>query len=125
MRAIVSILSATLVGSLLLQCYLAIWHPSSFGRFAEFPVILFYAACIVSSAFLLFVAPSFVWLRRTQRRLLWPASFVAGLLLGCLVMLLFMALWRWPVRVAELVAGSVAGAVGVSIYAKLTFKRGA
>jgi hypothetical protein len=125
MRAIVSIISATLAGSLLLQCDLAIWHPSSFGRFAEFPVILFYAACIVSLAFLLFVAPSFVWLRRTQRRLSKPASFVAGLLLGCLVMLSFMALSRWPVRVAELVAGSVAGGVGVSIFSTLTFNRGA
>jgi small-conductance mechanosensitive channel len=125
MRAIVSILSATLVGSLWLQCYLAIWHPSSFGRFAEFPVILFFAACIVSSAFLLFVSPSFVWLRRTQRRLSRPASFIAGLVIGCLVMLLFMALAGWPVRVAEVAAGGVAGALGVSIYSTLTFKQGA
>ena len=122
MRAIVSILSATLAGSLLLQCYLAIWHPSSFGRFAEFPVILVYAVCIAAAAFLLIVFPGFVWLRRTQRRVSWLAGFVTGLLLGCVVMLLFMTLSHWPVRTAELVAGSIAGAVGVSIYARLTFR---
>jgi riboflavin transporter FmnP len=123
MREGISILSATLAGSVLLQCYFAIWHPSSFGRFAEFPVILLYAACIVAVAFLLLVVPSFIWLRRTQRRVSTPVGFVAGLLLGCLVMLLFMALAHWPVRVPELVAGSIAGAVGVSIYARLIFKR--
>lgn len=123
MRAIVSILSATLVGSLLLQCYLAIWHPSAFGRFAEFPVILLYAACIAVAAFLVLVVPGFVWLRRTQRRVSPSAGFLAGLFLGCLVMLLFIVLSDWPVRVGELVAGSLAGAVGVSIYARLVFRR--
>ena len=122
MKEIVSILSASLVGSLLLQSYFAIWHPSSFGRFAEFPIILLYAACIAAVAFLVFVVPGFVWLRRTRRRMTRPAGFLAGLLFGCLVMLLFMALSRWPVRAAELVAGSIAGAVGVSIYARLVFR---
>jgi hypothetical protein len=122
MRAILSILSATLAGSLVLQCYFAIWHPSSFGRFAEFPVILLYAACIAAAAFLLIVLPGFVLLRRTQRHVSWLAGFVTGLLLGCVVMLLFMMLFLWPVRIAELVAGSIAGAVGVSIYARLTFR---
>jgi riboflavin transporter FmnP len=123
MRAIVSILSATLVGSLLFQCYLAIWHPSSFGPFAEFPILLIYAACIATAAVLVLVVPGFVWLRRTQRSVSPAAGFLAGLILGCLVMLLFMALSHWPVRVGELVAGSAAGAVGVSIYARLTSKR--
>jgi riboflavin transporter FmnP len=123
MRAIVSILSTTLIGSLLLQCYLAIWHPSSFGRFAEFPVILLYTACIASAAFLVLIVPGFIWLRRTHRSVSPPAGFIAGLALGCLVMLLFMTLSHWPVRIGELVAGSVAGAVGVSIYAGLVFRR--
>ena len=122
MRVIVSILSAALVGSLLLQSYLAIWHPSSFGRFAEFPIILLYASCIVVSAFLVLVVPGFVWMRRTQRRVSPAAGFLSGLFLGCFVMLLFMALFHWPVRVGELVAGSLAGAVGVSIYARLFFR---
>ena len=123
MKAIISILSATVVGSILLQCHFAIWRPSSFGRFAEFPVILLYAACITTAAFFLFVLPGFSWLRRSQRSASPLAGFLAGLLLGCVVMLLFMALSRWPVRVAELVAGSLAGAVGLSIYARLAFKR--
>ena len=123
MRAIVSILSATVIGSLLLQSYLAIWHPSSFGRFSEFPIILLYAACIAAVAFLVLVVPGFVWLRRTQRSVSPPAGFLAGLILGCLVMLVFMTLSRWPMRVAELVAGGIAGAVGVSIYARLVFKK--
>ena len=52
-----SILSAALAGSLLLQGYLAIWHPSSFGRFTEFPAILLYAVWITTTAFLVLVAP--------------------------------------------------------------------
>ena len=123
MKATLAILTAAVVGSVLLQGYLAIWQPSSFGRFAEFPVILLYAALIALASFILLVVPGFSWLRRSQRSVSTPTGFLAGLLLGCLVMLLFMALSRWPVRVAELVAGSVAGAVGVSIYARLVFKR--
>ena len=122
MRAIVAIFSATLAGSVLLQTYFAIWSPSSFGRFAEFPVLLLYSACIVTAAFLLLVVPGFLWLRRAQRRLSWPAGFTIGLLLGCLAMLIFMAVAHWPVRIPELVAGSISGAVGVGIYARLIFK---
>jgi multisubunit Na+/H+ antiporter MnhB subunit len=125
MRATISMLSATMTGSLVLQCYFSIWRPSSFGRFAEFSVIVLYAVCIVVATFLLFVLPTFVWLRRTQRRISWLGGFVAGLFLGSLVMLLFMALSHWPVRNPELGAASLAGAVGTSIYASLTFKRGA
>jgi putative flippase GtrA len=123
MRAIVSILAATLVGSLMLQGYFAIFRPSSFGPFAEFPVILLYAAAIVVSAFVVFVVPSFLWLRHHQRHLSGFAAFVAGLVGGCAIMLLFMGVWHWPVRAAELFAGSTAGAVGVFLYAKLVFKR--
>jgi hypothetical protein len=122
MRAIVAILSATLAGAVLLQSYFAIWHPSSFGRFAEFPILLLYSACIVTAAFLVLVVPGFFLLRRAQRRLAWPVGFIVGLLLGCLVMLLFMALFQWPMRLPELVAGSISGAVGVAIYARLTSK---
>ena len=122
MKAIVAILSATLAGSVLLQSYFAIWHPSSFGRFAEFPVLLLYSAGIVTAAFLLLIIPSFIWLRRVRRRLSWPIGFAVGLPLGCLFMLLFMALFQWPVRLPALVAGSISGAVGVAIYARLMFK---
>ena len=122
MRAALSILIATLMGSVLLQGSLTVWHPSSFGRFSEFPVSMFYAAGIISAAFLLLIVPTFVLLRRAQRRLSWRAGFIIGLGLGCVVMLLFMALFQWPVRIAELVAGSVAGAAGVGTYAALTFK---
>ena len=117
MREVISIVCATLAGSILLQGYFAIWHPSSFGRFAEFPIILIFAVCIVTVAWLFFVLPVFIWLRRAQHRISWLAGFIGGLVLGGLVILLFR-----PVRIPELVAGSLAGAVGVSIYARLTFK---
>lgn len=106
-----SILSAALSGSLVVQGYFAIWRPSPYGRFAELPVILVYAGGIVVASFCLFVVPSFAWLRRTQRRVSWPASFVAGLFLGGLVMLLFMALWQWPVRIPEMVRRQSRGSV--------------
>jgi hypothetical protein len=122
MREIVSILSATLVGSLLLQSYFAIWHPSSFGRFAEFPAVLVYAIIISTIAFLIFVLPSFAWLRRTRRRLSSPVGFLIGLFFGLLAMSLFFALSGWPMHPWYFVAGSAAGAVGVSIYARLVFK---
>jgi hypothetical protein len=120
MRAFVSIIAATAAGSLLLQTYFALWHPSSFGGFAEFPVVLLYASCITTASFLLFVVPGFFWLRRSQRSVSPLIGFLAGLLLGCIVMSIFM----WPLlHPAYLVAGSIAGAVGVSIYARLAFKR--
>jgi hypothetical protein len=123
MKEIVSILCATVVGSLLLQSCIAIWHPSSFGRFAEFPAVLLYAVVISTFAFLVFVLPSFAWLRRTQRRLSLLAGFLVGSLFGSLAMLLFFALSRWRMDPSFFVAGSVAGAVGVSIYARLVFKK--
>src|SRR5262245_39462169 len=122
MRAIVSILSATLVGSLLLQSYFAIWRPSSYGRFAEFPAVLLYAVVISTIAFLVLVLPSFAWLRRTQRRLSALTGFFVGLALGLVAMSLFFVLFRWPMHPSFFVAGGVAGAVGVSIYARLVFK---
>jgi hypothetical protein len=123
MREIVSILGATVVGSLMLQSYFAIWYPSSYGRFAEFPAVVLYAFVISTIAFLVFVLPSFVWLRRTQRRLSTFSGFLVGLFFGLVTMLLFLALSRWPMRASFFVAGSIAGAVGVSIYARLVFRR--
>src|SRR5262245_7707589 len=122
MREIVSIVSATLAGSVLLQSYFAIWHPSSYGRFAEFPAMLLYAGVISTIAFLVFVLPSFAWLRRTQRSLSLLAGFLVGLLFGLLAMFLFFALSRWSMHPSFFVAGGIAGAIGVSIYARLVFK---
>jgi hypothetical protein len=123
MREIVAIGSATLAGSVLLQIYWAIWRPSSYGRFAEFPAVLLYAVVISTIAFLVFVLPSFAWLRRTQRSLPLLTGFFIGLVFGLLAMLLFFALFRWPMHPSFFVASSIAGAVGVSIYARLVFKR--
>jgi hypothetical protein len=123
MSEIVSILSATVVGSLLLQSYFAIWRPSSYGRFAELPAVLLYAVVISTIAFLVFVLPSFAWLRRTQRRLSLWTGFLVGLFFGLVAISLFFALSRWPMHPSFFVAGGIAGAVGVSIYARLVFKR--
>src|SRR5438132_9884395 len=101
MKAILSIVVETLAGSVLLQSYFDIWHPSSFGRFADFPLILIYATCIITATFLLLVMPGFYWLRRSHRKITPLTGFLAGLLFGCIVMLVFMALTGWPVRVAE------------------------
>ena len=125
MRAIASILSATLAGSILLQCYLAIWHPSSFGRFAEFPAILLYAAIFISAAFLLLVVPSFFWLRRKQRTVTWPVAAFVGMLVGCAIgcfSFIDLAPAQVPTSLAELFAAGLSGAVGVGLYARLSYK---
>ncbi len=120
-----SILSAALAGSLLLQGYLSIWHPSTFGLFAEFPAILLFAICISSVAFLVLVTPIHIWMRRTHGGITPTAVFIVGLGLGCLTMMVFSALSGWPMRVGELLSGSIAGAVGVAVYVRLIYRRGA
>jgi len=125
MKAVTSILSGTLAGAILLQCYLAIWHPSSFGRFAEFPAVLLYAAIIVSAVFLLLVLPSFLWLRRKQRAVTWPVGAFAGALLGCLIgcfMFLDSLPAQLPISLAEISAAGISGAVAIGLYARLSFK---
>ena len=94
------------------------------GLFAEFFLILFFAICVSAVAFLLLVAPIQFWNRRTNGGITPTARFIAGLVLGCAAMMGFTALTGWPMRAAELVAGSIAGAVGVEVYARLVFKRG-
>ena len=120
-----SILSAGLAGSLLLQGYLSIWHPSSFGLFAEFPTILLFASCISTVAFLVVIAPIHIWLQRTHGGISPTVGFIVGLGLGCLAMIVFTALSGWPMRVGELLSGSIAGAVGVVVYVRLIYRRGA
>ena len=123
MRAIISILSAILAGSLFFGGYLAIWDPSPFGRFVHLREILLYGSCIATASFFLLAGPILFWLRHTHRRISPLAGFLTGLFLGCITMLLFMAVSGWPVHAVRLIAGSIAGAVGFSTYAKLSFKR--
>ena len=78
---------------------------------------------IVAVAFLVLVVPIFIWLRRSHRRISWHTGFMLGLFLGALAILLMMPLFGWSVRIPLFIIGGVAGAVGVSIYARLTFKR--
>lgn len=118
-----SILSAGLAGSLLLQGYFAIWIPSSFGLFAEFPAILLFAICISTVAFLVLVAPIHIWIRQTHGGITPTAGFIVGLGLGCLTMMGFTALSGWPLHVGEVVSGSIAGAVGVAVYVRLIYRR--
>lgn len=123
MRDIISILSATVAGSLVLQSYFAIWHPSSYGPFAEFPAVLLYAVVISTIAFLVLVLPSFAWLRRRRWSLSSLSGFLVGLLCGLLAMLLFFVMFHWPMHPSFFVAGAIAGGSGVSIYARLVFKK--
>jgi hypothetical protein len=118
LRAIVSILISSLVGSLLLQSYFAIWHTSPFWHFAELPIVFVLAAGI-SATTLIVVAPTFTLLQRNQRSISVLVSFAIGLSLGFLVTLLYMVLSRWPLRAAELAAGSAAGAAGTVTYAQI------
>lgn len=128
MRAIASILSATLAGSVLLQGYFAIWRPSSFGSFAEFPAILLYTAIIVASVFLLLVIPSFIWLRRKGRTMTWPVGASLGMLLGCVLgsfTIIDSVPAHLPICIAEIIAAGLSGAVAVGLYAKLSFNHAA
>ena len=122
MKAIASIFSAVLAGVVFFQGYLTVWDTSPFGRFVHFGEILFYAFTITSASYLLFVVPIHLWLRRHHRRVSPLAGFLAGSALGCVVMFLFMAVTGWPVHVIRLLAGGIAGGVGLSVYAKLCFK---
>jgi hypothetical protein len=122
MAAFASILSAGLAGSLLLQGYFAIWIPSSFGLFAEFPAILLFAICISTVALLVLVAPIHIWMRRTHGLISPTVGFIVGLGLGCLAMMGFTTLSGWPLRVGEVLSGSIAGAVGVVVYVRLIFR---
>jgi hypothetical protein len=125
MKAITAISCAAFAGSAMLQAYLAIWHPSSFGRFAEFPAILLYTVIIVAAAFLVLVMPSFLWLRRKGRRVSWFVGALCGALLGCLigfVMFLDSIPAHLPMNLAEICAAGISGAVAVSLYARLSFK---
>jgi len=116
-------LTSIIVGSVLLQADYSILHPSSFGRFAEFPVILLYAAGIVSVVFPVIIIPFFAWLRRKHRNISLRLGAFVGLLLGCLSMLLFMLIFSWPIRAPELIAGSLSGVAGTSVYTNLMFKK--
>jgi len=117
-----SILSAGLTGSLVLQGYFAIWIPSYFGLFSEFPAILLFALCISTVAFLVMVTPIHIWMRRTHGGISSTVGFIVGLCLGCLAMMVFTTLSGWPLRVGELFAGSFAGAVGAVVYVRLIFR---
>ena len=123
MRAVISIVSATVVASAVLDGYVALWHPYSTSLgLAEFLGILASVLCLAVSVFLFLVIPVFIWLRRAQRRVSWRAGFISGLLMGVLVMLLFTWLFRWPLTIPLMLSGTLAGAVGVSVYARLIFK---
>jgi hypothetical protein len=122
MREIISILSASLAATALLQGYVAMKYSSDSG-FAEFLALLVSTICLVAVSFVVLVLPTFIWLRRTQHQVSWFAGFVGGFVLGVFVMFILILLFHWPVRIPLLVASSIAGAVGVSIYARLIFKR--
>ena len=118
MKLVPSALCAILCSSLLLQTYLAVWAPSSFGPFAELPVIMIYASFAVAIFFTI-AAPLFWQLGRAGYRLTWPLAVVCGGVLGVLVQLAFLGAIGWPIRVPELVAAGVGGAVGLGVYVRL------
>ena len=118
MNVLVSILSATLSGSIVLQSWLAIRNQSTYGRFAELLFVLTYALVISTITFLVFVWPIFAFLQRTDSTLSVPATLILGFSIGLLVMAVFLG--DWPTRYPLLfVAGGVAGAVEFLTYSTL------
>ena len=118
-QVFISIFISSIVGSLLLQTYIAIWHPSTYGLFAELPVLLVFSGCICAAVFLVVVVPAFALLRYTNRTVHGTAALVSGLSLGFFMMLWLLLLTGEPFRFPELAAGSAAGAAGVVTYAHL------
>ena len=118
--ALISVIAGSVVGSVICQGYLAIWSTSSFGRFAEFPILLLYSAAIITLTFIFLIIPVFFWLRSTGRRISWRSGFAFGLVVGCVIMAVLTVGAHWQWNAPLLTAGSLSGAVGVAIFAKLS-----
>jgi hypothetical protein len=118
MKPVVSILCALFSSALLLQLYFAIWNPSSFGRFAELPVILVVASIPVAMCFAAAI-PLCWWLQRAGYRMTWPVASVVGIILSVVVQIVFLSAIGWPIRMPEIVAAATGGAIGLGAYKKL------
>jgi len=124
-RVIVSAIAAVLSGAVLLQAYFAVFSPSSFGRFAEFPVIVFYSSCIVGVIYVVILIPAFNAVHRRHRSP--PLGLLAsvGAIGGIVLMVAIILITDWPgqradTKLAYLAAGAVTGTVALVTYARLT-----
>ncbi|MCC5790925.1 MAG: hypothetical protein JJT75_14945 [Opitutales bacterium] len=83
----VSVLVGSFVGSVILQGYFAVFSPSSFGRFAEFPIILIFAALIIIFVHVVALFPASFFIRNYLHRISLVSGGVVGGVIGFLYML--------------------------------------
>jgi uncharacterized membrane protein len=107
----VSIVSGAFVGSTILQAYFAIFSPSSFGRFAEFPIILIYSSLIIIFIHLVLILPLSAFLRNKIERI----GFLPAALFGGTIGFIFMLLANFGgsvfyTQLAYIVSGTASGA---------------
>ena len=119
MHALASIIISAIVSTVAFQSYLAICSPSSFGRFAEFPVILLYSLVIITVTFLLIVIPIVLNMKQSNKKMLPSTAIVAGSIFGFIIMLLFTLLSGFGFNLPLLFSGILAGATSIYTYTKL------
>lgn len=121
MTMIAAILAGVISSSVVLQSFFAIFSPSSYGRFAELPVILLYSFPIVAIFFLVFGLP---YLLLEQKWTSQPSALrvtLVGFVLGAFVQAGVLAVTNWAGpslanKIAYLVAGGIGGAASIGVY---------
>lgn len=117
----VSVITGALVGSAILQAYFAIFSPSSFGRFAEFPVILIYSSLIIIFIHIILLLPLSVLLRNRIERIGLVRAATFGGAIGFIYMLLNTSLTSFGgselfANLAYIGSGTASGASCCFIY---------
>lgn len=117
----VSVVLGTLVGSTILQGYFAVFFPSSFGRFAEFPIILIYSSLIIIFVHVALILPLSVFLRNNIERIRLLTAAAFGAAIGFLYMLLSILFANFGgselfAKIAYVVSGTASGATCCLAY---------
>lgn len=110
----VSVVVGTLAGSMILQAYFAVFSPSSFGRFAEFPFIVIYASLIITFIHIVLILPLSIFLRNSIERIRLSHGAAFGGVVGLVYMLLSILFTNFGGRelftdLAYIVSGTASG----------------